>query len=205
MTRRGVIALACGLVFANAAMFGFLFLSQGTQALPEAGVLTEAYLSAPFTLTNQNGEVVTRDAFNGRPTAWFFGFTACPDVCPTALAELSARLVALGPDASKLNVVFVSVDPERDTPEVLRNYLSAFDARIVGLTGTRSDIDAMAAAYFARQEKVPLEDGTYTMDHTAVVMLAAADGAFRGTLDPHEDAEVQLTKLRRLVSSGPGV
>jgi protein SCO1/2 len=113
------------------------------------------YVTRPFELVDANGRTVTERDFRTKPTAWFLGFTHCPDMCPTTLADLTAVLDRLWPDADKINVVFVTVDPERDTPEVLKEYLSSFDPRIIGLTGSREAIDAMAKAYFVHQAKVP--------------------------------------------------
>ena len=101
------------------------------------------YLTKPFKLLDQNRRVVTDQDFRTKPTAWFFGFTHCPDVCPTTLSDLTVVLKRLGPEGDKLNVVFGTVDPERDTPEVLKEYLASFDPRIIGLTGSREAIDAM--------------------------------------------------------------
>jgi protein SCO1/2 len=170
---------------------------------PAAQLTLDGAIDAFFALTDQDGKEVTERAFTTRPTAWFFGFTQCPDICPTTLAQLTLLLARLGGDADRLNVVFVSVDPERDPPQLLKQYLSAFDPRIVGLTGTRAAIDAMAKAFFVYQAKVPSPDGGYTMDHTASILLTDARLQFQGTLDPHEDMGVQLQKLRRLISDAP--
>jgi protein SCO1/2 len=157
------------------------------------------YVTRPFELVDENDRAVTERDFRTKPTAWFFGFTHCPDMCPTTLADLTAVLDRLGPDANKINVVFVTVDPERDTPEVLKEYLSSFDPRIIGLTGSREAIDAMAKAYFVHQAKVPQHDGNYTMEHTSKVLMTAADGRFVGTVDHQEPIESQVQKLRTLI------
>jgi len=162
----------------------------------------QVYLDQPFKLVDQNGRAVTERDFQSKPTAWFFGFTNCPDVCPTTLADLSQVLDRLGPDADKLNVVFVTVDPERDTPEVLREYVASFDPRIVGLTGSPEEIAATAKEHFVHQAKVPLKDGSYTMEHTSKVLLTAADGRFVGTIDHHDPVESQVEKLRALTHEG---
>lgn len=155
--------------------------------------------ATPFTLVDQDGEKVTEADFLGKPSAWFYGFTQCPDVCPTTLSEMSALLEALGPDADRLQVVFVSVDPERDDVATMKDYVDYFDDRIVGLTGTVEDVSSMAKARYIFFEKVPLEGGDYTMEHSASVHLADADGAFFGTLDGEEPFETRLQKLRRLI------
>lgn len=152
-----------------------------------------------FELTNQDGKTVTEKDFLGKPTAWFYGFTHCPDICPTALAEMAQVLKELGPDAEKLTVVFVSVDPARDTPAMLKDYVAYFDPRIVALTGSDVRLRAMTKARYVFYKK--LGDGeAYDMEHTAGVQLATADGRFFGTLDSHEPAETRLQKIRRLIA-----
>lgn len=155
-------------------------------------------LTAPFRLVTQHGRGVGEADFRGRPTVWFFGFTNCPDVCPTTLMHITQHLQTLGADANKLNAVFVTVDPERDNPEVLKDYLAAFDLRIIGVTGSLEEIQKFAKGYRVFFAKVPQGEG-YTMNHTSLVLLTSADGQFKGTLDLHEPAETQLQKLRRLV------
>lgn len=161
----------------------------------------EVTLNPTFTLTNEEGATVSLAAFSERPSAWFFGFTNCPDVCPTALAEMSAYLNALGEDAAKLDLVFVSIDPERDTPDVLARYMTAFDPRITGLTGSLDEIRKVAEAFFIFFEKVPIASGNYTMNHSAGVMLRTADGRFFGRLDPGDEQHSQLEKLRALIAA----
>lgn len=155
--------------------------------------------ATPFSLIDQNGEIVTQANFLGKPSAWFYGFTQCPEVCPATLTEMSRLLDALGPDADKLRVVFVSVDPERDTVEVMKDYVDYFDQRIIGLTGPPEAVSAMAKARYASFEKVPLADGGYTMEHSTGIHLADADGAFVGTLDTKEPFDTRVEKLRRLI------
>lgn len=160
----------------------------------------EPALGGPFTLVDTAGRTVTEKDLAGRAHALFFGFTHCPDVCPTTLAEMKVLLDELGPDADRIDVYFVTVDPERDTPAVMGSYIASFSDRIRGLSGTPEQVDAIVKAYVVTRRKVPLEDGDYTMDHTASVYLFGADGRFRGTIgygEPHTDA---LAKLKRLVS-----
>ena len=149
-----------------------------------------------FDLSSHRGERVRPADWIGRPTMVFFGFTWCPDVCPTTLSDISGWLDDLGPDADRLNVSLITVDPERDSPEVLADYLSHFDPRIVGLTGTLSEIGRAASGFRARFEKVPREDD-YTMDHTAGVFLFRADGRFASIIDYHEDRRFAVPKIRR--------
>jgi protein SCO1 len=153
-------------------------------------------VGGPFSLVNHRGERVTQDTFKGKPTAYFFGFTYCPEVCPTTLFEMSQHLKALGPDADRLNVVFVTVDPERDTPELLRKYLESFDPRIVALTGLPEEMTAAAKAFRISYRKVPTEGG-YTMEHMASVIVTDANGELVTLIDYHEDEATALAKLRR--------
>lgn len=157
-------------------------------------------IGGPFTLVNTAGETVTEKIFEGAPHAIFFGFTHCPDVCPTTLGEMTLMMQELGPDADKLKVAFVSVDPERDTPAFLKDYLSAFDARFIGLTGTDEQVADAVAKYRIYRRKVPTEGGDYTMDHTASVFLFDASGAFKGTISYGEPQADALAKLKRLVA-----
>lgn len=161
----------------------------------------EAFYARPFELVDQDGAVVTEAKYLGKPSAWFYGFTHCPDVCPTALAEMSAILEALGPDADKVQVVFVSVDPERDTPEIMKDYVEYFDPRIDGLTGSLEGVSAMAKDRCIFFEKVPMEGGDYQMEHQASIQLVDAQGQFFGTLVSEESFDVRLAKVRRLIGS----
>lgn len=159
-------------------------------------------IGGPFTLTTQTGASLSDRDLQGRPFAVFFGFTRCPEVCPTTLWEMSEALKALGPDADRMKMLFISVDPERDTPEFLDRYLQSFDRRIIGLTGTPAEIAAVGKAYRAFWEKVPTENGDYTMNHTASIFLMDSHGEFVGTIAYEEQAPVRLEKLRRLIASG---
>lgn len=156
-------------------------------------------IGGPFELTTHEGTTLSSADLAGSPFAVFFGFTHCPEVCPTTLWEMSGALAELGDDADRLRVLFVTVDPERDTPELLATYLQSFDRRIVGLTGSAAEIEAVATAYRAYWRKVPTDDGDYTMDHTASVYLMDAEGRFAGTIAYEEDASVRKAKIERLL------
>lgn len=158
-------------------------------------------IGGPFTLVDAHNVMVTQRDFLGRPSAIFFGYTHCPDVCPTTLLDLTGLMKAMGPDADKLNVAFVTVDPSRDTQATLADYLSSFDPRIRGLTGTEAQIAAIAKAYHVYYKRVPDAGGGYSMDHTASVFLMNADGDFAGTLSFEEDPKTSLAKLERLVKA----
>jgi protein SCO1/2 len=158
-------------------------------------------IGGPFTLTDHRGREVTERDFRGKPMAVFFGFTHCPDVCPTTLADMTRFMEALGPDADRIQWLFVSVDAERDTPRAMANYLSAFDPRIVGLSGTEAQIAGTTRAFRVYYRKVPLEGAGYTMDHSASAFLLDGEGRFAGTVDYKESEDVALQKLRMLASS----
>ncbi|WP_245895287.1 SCO family protein [Devosia submarina] len=178
---------------------GGAFLAFGPRQSPTSA--WEAIYAKPFQLVDQDGTPVTQANFLGKPSAWFYGFTHCPDVCPTALAEMSGILEALGADADKLQVVFVSVDPERDTPEIMKDYVEYFDARITGLTGQLDQVTTMAKDRYIFFEKVPLEGGDYQMEHQASIQLVTADGRFSGTLASEEGFETRLAKVRRHIGN----
>lgn len=152
-----------------------------------------------FTATDQNGKAFTEKNITGKPTLMFFGFTSCPNICPTTLSELTSILEILKSDANKLNVVFVSVDPERDTTKQMADYLSAFDKRIIGLTLTPQELADMSKKFHFYYKKVPIEDGDYTMDHTAGVYMLEANGAFSGVLDLHEPEKTKMEKVNMLI------
>jgi protein SCO1/2 len=165
-------------------------------ALPSAHTQPSA-VGGPFRLLDQNRRPVTDADFRGKPFLVFFGFTHCPDICPTALFEMSEVLRRLGPDAEKTAVLFVSVDPERDTPEKLKEYLSSFHPRIVGLTGSPQEIADVEKAYRVYAKKVPLDGGGYTMDHSAIVYLMDKDGRFVAPFNLKRTADEAAADLRR--------
>lgn len=169
-----VVFLAGALALAAAAILTFSPSRQGQSGTASVG--------GPFTLTTQEGKTLTEKDLRGAPFLVFFGFTHCPDICPTKLFEISEVLRAAGGKGEKLRALFVTVDPERDTPDVMKSYLGSFDPRILGLSGERPAIDAMIKAYRAYARKVPTKDD-YTMDHTALVYLMAKDGSFVGAFN----------------------
>lgn len=160
-------------------------------------------LGAPFNLIDDKGNEITRDDLLGRNHAIFFGFTNCPDVCPTTLLEVASWMKDLGSEADKLDFYFFSVDPERDSPQIMNNYVTAFDPRITGVTGDPAEMKKTLSAYKIYAKKVDLGDGDgdYTMDHSAFVMMFRADGSFQGTISFGENDDVALEKLRRLVKN----
>jgi protein SCO1/2 len=135
-------------------------------------------IGGPFQLVDQTGQTVSDKNLKGKPTIIFFGFTHCPDVCPTALFEMSEILRVMGDDAKRVNAFFVSVDPERDTPQIMKEYLSSFDPNLKGLSGSTQATAEIVSGYRVYAKKVPLKDGDYTMDHTALIYLMDRDGRF---------------------------
>lgn len=155
-------------------------------------------IGGAFTLLSHTGKTVTEKDLVGRPALVFFGFTNCPEVCPTTLLELTNRLKTLGTAADKLQVLFITADPERDTPEQLALYLQSFDPRIVGLSGAREQVDGAITAFKVVAKKVELDGGGYNVDHTASVFMMDSKGRFAGLIDYHENEEMALQKMRRL-------
>jgi protein SCO1/2 len=159
-------------------------------------IATPAAIGGPFQLTDQSGQTVTEKEMQGRPTLIFFGFTHCPDVCPTSLFEMSEVLRAMGPDADRVNAYFISVDPERDTADAMKDYLSSFDPHLKGLTGPPQDLAKVISEYRVYAKKVPLKDGEYTMDHTALVYLMDRDGKFVAPFNLKRTPDEAATDLK---------
>ena len=169
---------------------------------------TETELSAkpygvPFELVDQTGSPITEAAFRGRPTALFFGFTHCPEICPTTLFELDGWLRQVDPEGDRIGAYFVTVDPERDTPELLNAYISGVSDRITGITGPADKVNAAVKGFNIYAKKVPVDsadpEGEYTMDHTASVFLLDAEGRFKSTIAWGENPENAVTKLENLL------
>ncbi len=163
--------------------------------------VASATIGGPFKLTDQNGNTVTEAALQGHPSALYFGYTFCPDICPTTLFDISDWLKQLGPDGDKLKVFFITVDPERDTQKQMAAYLEAFDPRITGLTGPRPAIDKMLKEFRIYARKVPLDGGGYTMDHTASIYLMNDKGVFTSAVDYKDDTNTVMKKLHRLIDN----
>lgn len=160
----------------------------------------------PFQLIAQDGKPITEQAFRGKPSAVFFGFTHCPEVCPTTLFELDGWLAKVDPDGKKLNAYFITVDPERDTPEIIGEYVSNVSKRIVGISGPPEKIADVIKGFRVYAKKVPLDEkdpnGDYTMDHTASVFLLDGAGRFAGTIAYEENPETAVQKLENLAKKG---
>ena len=159
-----------------------------------------ASIGGPFTMTASDGKPFASSSLNGRPAALFFGFTHCPDVCPTTLARLVKLRRQLGQGDEALSIVFVSVDPERDTPAEIAKYLELFETPVIGLTGTPGQVEQVKKQFGIYSRKVPRADGGYSVDHTAAVILLDRNGQFAATLSPEEGDAVALDKLRRITA-----
>ena len=189
-----IVLMLAGFLAGVASIVLVVLLVSGRDPLPSAGA---AAIGGPFSLVDQDGRAVTDKDLRGHPFLVFFGFTHCPDVCPTALFEISEVLGKLGPDAGKVSALFVTIDPERDTPAQMKDYLSSFNPRLVGLTGDPTAIAAVAKEYRVYVKKVPLDNGDYTMDHTALVYLMDKDGRFVAPFNLKRSAEDAVADLRR--------
>jgi protein SCO1/2 len=199
MTTRSVRVLLVAGAFLTGLIlcFAVILLVSGRVSAPS--VTQIATIGGPFSLTDQNGRTVTDRDLKGHPFLVFFGFTHCPDVCPTALFEASEIMRALGPDADRVRVLFVTVDPERDTPTTLKDYLSSFDPHLSALTGDPEAVAAMAKAYRVYYKKVPLSEGGYTMDHTAIVYLMDKQGNFVAPFSLKRKPQESAAELRKYI------
>jgi len=193
--RTGRLLLALGAFVAGLVLFSaVIFLVTGRSPSP---IAMPSAVGGPFKLVDQNGKTITDQDMKGEPFLVFFGFTHCPDICPTTLFDVSEIFRALGPDAGKLRALFISVDPERDTPAVLKDYLSSFDPRIVGVTGDLASVTAAEKAYRVYAKKVPTEGTDYTMDHTAIVYLMNKEGRFVTPFNMKRRPEDAAADLKR--------
>jgi len=192
-TARVLLTLAAflgGLVLFSAV----IFIVTGRSPAP---VTLQSAIGGPFRLTDQNSQPITDQDMKGHPFLVFFGFTHCPDICPTTLFEVSEIFRKLGPKAKDARALFITVDPERDTPAVLKDYLSNFDPRVVGVTGDPAAITAVERAYRVYAKKVPLDGDNYTMDHTALVYLMDKDGRFVAPFNMKRRPEEAAADLKR--------
>ena len=170
---------------------------------PEPGAQPMALQSlgkGDYALVTADGQPFTQADLAGQPTAVFFGFTHCPDVCPTTLGEVTAWQEDLAQDGQQLRTLFITVDPERDTREVLGEYVSWVPG-VTGITGDRAEIDKAIAAFRIYAAPVPLEGGGYTMNHSTQVLLFDAQGAYFGLIGYREDHDRAMGTIRRLLAS----
>jgi len=194
--RTARLLLALGAFVAGLVLFSaVIFIVTGRTPAPT--IVGPSAIGGPFRLVDHNARPLSDQTVKGRPFLVFFGFTHCPDICPTTLFEVSEILRALGPDADRVSALFVTVDPERDTPDKLKDYLSSFDPHLVGATGDPEAVKAMEKAYRVYAKKVPLDGGGYTMDHTALVYLMDKEGRFVAPFNVKRRPADAATDLRR--------
>ncbi|HEY4471097.1 MAG TPA: SCO family protein [Stellaceae bacterium] len=165
-----------------------------------AGTALASAIGGPFHLIDQNGKPVSDADLKGKWQLVFFGYTHCPDACPTALNEISLALDRLGMKRDEVEVVFITVDPERDTPDALKSYVQSFDAPIIALTGTPDAVAQAAKAYRVFYAKHPRGDGDYDMDHSALIYVMNPEGRFTATFTPDSSADAIAQRLEKLIS-----
>lgn len=186
----GILVLVAGV------LIGFAFRDQGKGV---AGTPLGAAIGGKFDLVDQNGKPFTDADLKGKWHLVFFGYTHCPDVCPTALNDLSLALDQLGAKEKNVGIVFISVDPERDTPAVLKSYVESFGAPIEGLTGTAAEVAQAAKDYRVYYAKHPRADGGYDMDHSALIYIMDPQGRFTATFTPDDTSDTMAVRLKKLV------
>jgi protein SCO1 len=189
------IAVLFGAFLGGLVLFlGAIFMVTGLSPTPSAG---SAAIGGPFHLIDQNGKPFSDQDMKGKPYLVFFGYTHCPDICPTTLFEISQLYRQLGPDANGLGALFITVDPARDTQVVLKEYLASFDPHLRGLTGDQKAIDQAIKDFRVYAKKVPLQGGDYSMDHTAIVYLMDKDGNFVAPFNMQRKADAEAADLRK--------
>lgn len=202
VSARRLLLIGCGLAVAVTASLVFGWWQVDGPGARD-GKAQESKLPLPidqmgFSLIDHNANIVQPMDWIGRPLLVFFGFTYCPDVCPTTLADITDWLEALGKDSERLNVAFITVDPARDTPAQMSMYVENFHPAIIGYTGSPQDIADVAADFKVKYKKIDLVE-TYTMEHTAGVFVYDAGGRFVSIIDLHEPRENAVPKIRRAI------
>jgi protein SCO1/2 len=197
--RRWIITAMAGVGgFAVAALLIVLTITS-----QRSGQASIGSIGGPFTLVDDTGNPVSDKTLAGKPYAIYFGYTFCPEVCPTTLFDLTRWIKKLGSDADRLNYVFVTIDPERDTPKLMHAYLSSFDKHIRGFTGTPAQIAKIAGEYRVYYKKIPTSDGSYVMDHSTMIYLMDAEERFK-TIIPYQEKDASaVAKLRSLAWQAP--
>ncbi len=174
-TRQSLIALLSVLLLLLLAAAAVLW-QEGGSGAGRVVSTGQAAIGGPYHLINQDGKPVSDRDFRGRYQLIYFGYTFCPDVCPTTLALIAAALEKMGPDAKRIAPIFITVDPDRDTPQILKKYLAAFDPRFIGLTGSQSELSKVEKEYKVYAKKEPLKGGTYAVNHSSVIYLMGPKG-----------------------------
>ena len=186
-------------------IFGLLIFAVASitlfKSLNKSNLKNSIKLGEPFSLITQMNENVSEKIFLNKPTILFFGFTHCPEVCPTTLYEITSWINELGVKKENIQAIFITLDPKRDTYKVLNEYLSNFENLITGLTGPEENIIKLAKSWGVYRKVVSLDNEDYTIDHTATVFLLNKDGSINGTITYREPFEVALAKVKKLLSS----
>ena len=185
---------------AGTALLAFAVFQFGGNRVNTDADMSDPAFRAAFELTDHQGMIRTERDFAGRWMLVFFGFANCPDVCPTTLSDISGWLDDLGEEVEGMNVVFITVDPERDTVEAMAEYVSYFHPSIRGWTGPEEEIARAAQGFRARYERVSTDGGDYTMNHSASVFLFNTQGQFTTMIDYHEPREFAVPKIRRALN-----
>lgn len=202
-TSLAVLAV-CGLL-AGALVAVALLPQVRARLFPDGGTRTvsvgQALVGGPFTLTDHTGKRVSDRDFRGKYMLVFFGFTFCPDVCPTALQVAAAALDRLGTKADRVVPLFVTIDPERDTPQQMGQYVQSFSPRLIGLTGSQAEIDKVLKDYrvYARKVPDPKSSAGYTMDHSAIIYVMGPDGAYRTHFTHATSVDVMVERLGKML------
>jgi protein SCO1 len=175
----------------------------GRAAEPASGTLAEDARPAfggDFTLTNPDGQPFRLDQVRGRPAVLFFGYTSCPDMCPMTMSRIAAALKLVGDEAREVTTLFISVDPQRDTPAALKEYVGSFSIPVVGLTGTPDEVARVAAQYHASYQVVPTGTTNYLVNHTSAIFVIDREGRLRQFFRFDEKPETLASALRTLLS-----
>ena len=172
------------------------------KVLDQAGSQRPTPVPVPdFTLTDQHGQFFRLSDQGGRVVVLFFGYTHCPEVCPTTIADMSAVMGDLGDKAKDFRLFFITLDPARDTPQAMKDYVSNFDPRIEALVPTAEELPKLAKDFHIFYETIPSEDGNYTLNHTALVFLFNAKGGFNSTIAYDETKANRLAKMQKLLAA----
>jgi protein SCO1/2 len=202
MPRRPILLLAALVLLLAAGIGGYAYMSRALHRPLGSGV---ALVGGPFSLVDQDGRRVSEKSFLGKYMLVFFGYTYCPDVCPTELQVMTAALDQMGPAADRIQPVFVSIDPARDTPEVLKAYVANFGPRLMGLTGTDAEVAGIAKAYRVYYAKAANSASAtdYLMDHSSIIYLMGPDGRFVKHMPYTTDAPKLAAELQETLRTSP--
>jgi protein SCO1/2 len=193
-----IAAVLAGLVILAAGAFLIVALRDNPRGV--AGTALASAIGGPFRLTDQNGKAVTDADLKGKWSLIYFGYTHCPDACPTALNDISIALSELGAKRDAVRPVFITVDPERDTPEALKAYMTSFDAPILALTGTAEEVAQAAKGYRVYYAKHPEPGGDYSMDHSSVIYVMDPEGRFTASFTQENTPEQIAERLKKLLA-----